>query len=254
MGIGTNIKQLLKSQGKTIKWLSEASKIPVNTLYNITKRDEINVHPKNVEAIARSLNVSVDELIGDNNTLTIQPEKHAQETKTVTSDNTTTQAKTTTQPNFPPSDLLSRRDLWEFRISIRNRNFEIDQVRNHKQLSQEEKDHIIQRKLTEIELLKYFFLLNPQFKDLILYNAKQQLSFQESMEMSGYSSYLDIPMDENDQGEWTNQDNSTDSADNEITLNSTDEIVLDEDTLAEMAERGKKISQRIDNKLKLLDI
>lgn len=47
----------------TIKQLSEEAKIPVNTLYSITKRDSIRVDPVIASRICDTLGVSVQELL-----------------------------------------------------------------------------------------------------------------------------------------------------------------------------------------------
>ena len=51
----------------TIKHLSEDSGISVNTLYSITKRDSLRVDPVILKKIAKTLGLSVTELIGSTN-------------------------------------------------------------------------------------------------------------------------------------------------------------------------------------------
>ncbi len=64
MGLGITIKNLLKTHGKTIKELSEATGISVNTLYSITKRDGITASAEILNKIANFFCVSTDYLLG----------------------------------------------------------------------------------------------------------------------------------------------------------------------------------------------
>lgn len=63
MGYGTKLKELLKSKNITIKDLSIASGISINTLYSITKRDSNNVDTAILIRIANALNIDITELI-----------------------------------------------------------------------------------------------------------------------------------------------------------------------------------------------
>lgn len=57
MGVGARIKQILKLQGKTIAWLAEESKVSINSLYTITKRDDTTVAYDNLKKIAGALKI-----------------------------------------------------------------------------------------------------------------------------------------------------------------------------------------------------
>lgn len=63
MGFGTILKDILADKNMSIKELSEATGIPLNTLYSITKRDTINVRPETLEKISQALDIPTDELI-----------------------------------------------------------------------------------------------------------------------------------------------------------------------------------------------
>ena len=64
MGVGENIKNCLSQKGMTIKWLSEETGIPINTLYSITKRDSKKVRNDMLESISTTLGVKSYELMG----------------------------------------------------------------------------------------------------------------------------------------------------------------------------------------------
>ena len=63
MGFGTILKDILADKNMSIKELSEATGIPLNTLYSITKRDTINVRPETLKKISQALDIPTDELI-----------------------------------------------------------------------------------------------------------------------------------------------------------------------------------------------
>lgn len=63
MGFGSVLKDILAEKKMTIKELSEATGIPLNTLYSITKRDTVNVRQETIEKISSALSVTNDELI-----------------------------------------------------------------------------------------------------------------------------------------------------------------------------------------------
>lgn len=63
MGTGKKIKDILKEQGRTIKQLSKATGISVNTLYSITKRDSMSVTYPILEKVAQALGVKVIDLL-----------------------------------------------------------------------------------------------------------------------------------------------------------------------------------------------
>lgn len=58
MGIGKNLKRILTEQNMTIKDLSAASGISLNTLYSITKRDSVHVDQETLDKIASVLCIS----------------------------------------------------------------------------------------------------------------------------------------------------------------------------------------------------
>ncbi|WP_196411663.1 helix-turn-helix domain-containing protein [Hungatella hathewayi] len=63
MGFGTILKDILADKNMSIKELSVATGIPLNTLYSITKRDTINVRQDTIEKISQALDISSDDLI-----------------------------------------------------------------------------------------------------------------------------------------------------------------------------------------------
>lgn len=65
MGIGTTIKELLRDKRKTVRWLSEATGIPINTLYSVTKRDSKTMSDEYIIRIAKALEVDTDVLTGN---------------------------------------------------------------------------------------------------------------------------------------------------------------------------------------------
>ena len=62
MGVGSNLKKILKEKHITIKQLAEGTGISVNTLYSITKRDSKRVNEGHIATIAKFLMVSPEEL------------------------------------------------------------------------------------------------------------------------------------------------------------------------------------------------
>lgn len=66
MGIGNNIKTILKEKDETLVWLAGKAKLSVNTLYGITKKDVTNIRKETLEKIAAALEVSEEELLKDN--------------------------------------------------------------------------------------------------------------------------------------------------------------------------------------------
>lgn len=63
MGFGTVLKDILADKNMTIKELSEATGIPLNTLYSITKRDTANVRQDTLERISKAVDIPANELI-----------------------------------------------------------------------------------------------------------------------------------------------------------------------------------------------
>lgn len=63
MGIGANLKQILKNRNITIKQLAKETKISQNTLYNITSKDFVVVTDENIEKITTYLGITPTELI-----------------------------------------------------------------------------------------------------------------------------------------------------------------------------------------------
>lgn len=64
MGLGLNLKKILKDRNMTIKELSEKSGVSLNTLYSITKRDNNMSRYDIIEKIASTLDITVKELTG----------------------------------------------------------------------------------------------------------------------------------------------------------------------------------------------
>ena len=62
MAAGALLKQLLKANKRTIKWLSENADIPLQTLYSITQRDSGTISEKNLIKIAKALNIDLGSL------------------------------------------------------------------------------------------------------------------------------------------------------------------------------------------------
>lgn len=63
MGVGRNLKEILRDRKMTIKQLSEQANIPLNTLYSITKRDSKRVDDIILKRIAAALGVSYLDLV-----------------------------------------------------------------------------------------------------------------------------------------------------------------------------------------------
>ena len=202
MGIGANIKQLLKSQNKTIKWLSHDTGISVNTLYNITKRDDINVLPNNIQAIARSLNVLPQELTGK----TIEPSCCTEETlhepgiATLSASDSLSSSKGTQKVCL--RDVLEEINVRDFKKTINQMENRLEGAKNSTAFHPKIIEHIIQRKEDEIELLKLFFLLAPYRRKRVLASLKQELIFQEMAKLDEDFNDIDIP------DEWLDDSNS----------------------------------------------
>lgn len=64
MGIGTNLKEILKAKGITVKELSEKSGIPASTIYSIIKRDNNTVQTNILKKLIDTLDISTNDLIG----------------------------------------------------------------------------------------------------------------------------------------------------------------------------------------------
>lgn len=64
MGVGIQLKKILRQRKMTIKQLSELADIPLNTLYSITKRDSERVDEIILQDIANALEIPVGELKG----------------------------------------------------------------------------------------------------------------------------------------------------------------------------------------------
>lgn len=62
MGVGRQIKSILRTKKMTIKQLSQETGIPINTLYSITKRDSTRVDTVILEKIATALECNVRDL------------------------------------------------------------------------------------------------------------------------------------------------------------------------------------------------
>lgn len=65
MGVGLRLKGILRLKKMTIKQLAEKSGISVNTLYSITKRDSSRVDRLLLQQIAKALDISVYQLLGE---------------------------------------------------------------------------------------------------------------------------------------------------------------------------------------------
>lgn len=67
MGIGTNIKLILKIKKMTVTDLANDTDIPVNTLYSMIKRDKNDEKFDTIMKIREALGVSLAELVGEEN-------------------------------------------------------------------------------------------------------------------------------------------------------------------------------------------
>ena len=77
MGLGKRLKDILKKKNITVQRLSEMTGISANTLYTIIKRDNKSMQAENLINIARVLNVSIDELLGETMYIdTVAPVRH----------------------------------------------------------------------------------------------------------------------------------------------------------------------------------
>ena len=156
MGIGLNIKNILRREKKSIKWLHEVTGIPLNTLYNITKKNNINVNRDTVQKIADCLNVSIDEILKP--TLTLESNKNyiVHPSQAVISP---------LLSEFTLSDWIMLAEKKDFGKQMAQRaedleKFYQDSIRNS--IPQGVIDSIIGRRKQEDELLKLFFELNPR--------------------------------------------------------------------------------------------
>lgn len=68
MGVGLQLKAILRDQKMTIKQLAEKTGISINTLYSITKRDSSSIDPIILKKIATALNVPFWKLLGGTET------------------------------------------------------------------------------------------------------------------------------------------------------------------------------------------
>lgn len=64
MGVGFELKRILRDRNMTIKQLSSISGISLNTLYSITKRDSVKCDAVIVKTIADALDINPLELYG----------------------------------------------------------------------------------------------------------------------------------------------------------------------------------------------
>ncbi|WP_373483306.1 helix-turn-helix domain-containing protein [Acetobacterium sp.] len=67
MGIGINIKSILKIKKMTVTDLANETDIPVNTLYSMIKRDKNDEKFDTIMKIREALGVSLAELVGEEN-------------------------------------------------------------------------------------------------------------------------------------------------------------------------------------------
>lgn len=65
MTIGERIEKVAKSQGISLRALSERAEMPYTTLYSIVKRDSKRLSHENIVKLANALGVSVNELSPD---------------------------------------------------------------------------------------------------------------------------------------------------------------------------------------------
>lgn len=65
MGVGANLKAILKQKNITIKELSASTGISINTLYSITKRDSSNIRFDLITKIIEYLDISIMDLLGE---------------------------------------------------------------------------------------------------------------------------------------------------------------------------------------------
>ncbi len=63
MGFGSVVKKLLSDKNMTIKDLSEASGISLNTLYSITKRDSTNIKMDTLRKISQAAGITDEEML-----------------------------------------------------------------------------------------------------------------------------------------------------------------------------------------------
>lgn len=67
MGIGSNIRKLVKQRGENMVILSQRSKVPVQTIYTILKRDVIQIRQDTLYKLADALEVPPAVLLENNN-------------------------------------------------------------------------------------------------------------------------------------------------------------------------------------------
>lgn len=64
MGIGVNLKKILKNKNMTVQHVSRKTGISPNTLYGIIKRDNKTVKPEILKKISKVVDVPIWELLG----------------------------------------------------------------------------------------------------------------------------------------------------------------------------------------------
>ena len=62
MGIGKNLKRIAKLKGYSLKEIAQHTGISINTLYSITKKDDVKVNEKYLTQIADFLGVTTEAL------------------------------------------------------------------------------------------------------------------------------------------------------------------------------------------------
>lgn len=195
MGIGANIKFLLRENNKTVKWLSAKSGISINTLYNITRKDNCRVHPDRLELISNCFNIPVKELISDS----LIPDK----LQSVSTDfDISKSAQEFRRINEITTDVIVKFAVnREFELSLKNKEKEIHAWINGPSLTlpKEAILSIVERKKLELKLIRNFFKLTPQNQEFILQSINILLSNQNSLspDQSGHFKSYPSPQ-END--------------------------------------------------------
>lgn len=194
MGVGENIKLLLKDRNQTIDWLAKQTDLSVHTLYGITKRDTVNVREKTLKPIAECLNVTMDELkYGIKNTSTIAQEPTTEISSTPLNTPTSTKPSKKGVRRVPLRDAIAEIDVKDFKKTISQMEERLEGAKNSTAFHPKILEHIIQRKEDELELLKLFFLLTPSHRKIAIASIERELIRQEKLKLDMNFEDVDVP-------------------------------------------------------------
>lgn len=189
-GISTNLKSILKLQGKTLEDLAFESKVSIHTLHGITKRDSIP-RKKTLQALANALGISEEDLLYGINVPTglvdsSAPDAHPEVNQESNEENSEVQTKDSGEDQAEELDEDQIEEIVEnhFKESLRYKYEEIQDLKENppSELPKEAVERLIERKQVEIELLIDFFDLDPVQQLIFRKTIKQELTRQRIYE------------------------------------------------------------------------